>query len=144
MKKAYIVKLIDGDNDTIMKLVDQETWDWIMANKSGQPAETKITKFKFFTTGKISSRWNDTLCPDSIRERIKREQESNDSDFDGVWITQGSWRNDRAILAPVLEDNYSDFSCYYTTTSEVIKMINTAKEKEYDVDMENEYQGVMY
>jgi len=108
MKKAYIVKLIDGDNDTIMKLVDQETWNWINLDKSGQPTPTKVKKFKFFATA-TGGRWDDKLCPDSIRERIKNDTELNNCIFDGVWITEGTWNNDRAILAPALEDNNEDF-----------------------------------
>ena len=137
--KAYIVKLTDADNDTTLKLVDQETWDWINLRISGQPKPKQIKNFLGFTKTQTTNRWDDSLCPPSIRERIKK----NYLDFDGIWISAGSWENDRAIYAPVLEDD-ENFYADYANTKTTFDMLRKAEAKGYEVDLDEEYQGVMY
>jgi len=144
MKIAHIVKLTDNDGDLQFKLVDQDTWNWIIMENSGIPEPTKRIIFSNFFTGKIVSRWEDKLCPDSIRERIKTKYLENYDSFDGVFITYGSWDNDRALLAPPLEDNYDLFCRDYSRTIDIINMIENAKAKGYNVEFEHEYVGLMY
>ena len=141
MKKAYIVKLTDGSNDITVKLIDQETWDWIMLNDPGKPENnTKIIKkFGIFNSEVENSSWDDRLCPDNIRARIYK---INTPYMKEIRLTSGSWDNDRAILAPMLEDDYK-FECR-GSTSELLKLIDLAKTCGYDVDTEDEYIGVMY
>ena len=144
MKRAFIVKLNDIDNDTLLKLVDQQTWDWINLHKSGKPEE-KIGFFK-----KPIVQWDDLLCPKEIRDRIEKNYFKSglgslekESAFKGVLITIGSWENDRAILAPYLED-CDDFICDGANTKATLDMIEAAKKRGYDVELVNEYTGVMY
>ena len=141
MIKAYIVRLTDGGNDTTIKLVDQETYDWIMLNDPGKPENntTTIKKFGIFNSEVENNTWDDRLCPDNIRARICK---MNGPSFMKVMLTSGSWDNDRAILAPILEDDYK-FECG-GSTSELLKLIALAEKSGYEVDTENEYIGYMY
>lgn len=129
MKKAFIIKLTDGDGDLTFKLVDEETWNWVNNPKFDEP---KI---------KRNGYWDDLLCPSNVRTRIENEHIKYGAKFDGVWI--GSFPdNDRAILAPPLEDN-EKFANPYSTTAIIFKMIKSAENLGYVVDLD-EYSGVMY
>ncbi len=137
MKKAYFVILVDGGGDTTVKLVDQETWDWINNPDKGRE-ETFQEKTAFFSRKKQPpTRWDDNICPESIRNRIEKERGTPD-----VFLTQGSWKNDRVILAPHLED---DIEFYRGgSTKERFEMFNEAEKRGYEVDLDNEYEGGMY
>jgi len=142
MKKAYIVKLTDGGNDTTIKLVDQETWDWINLNDPGKPKNnTKVVKkFGMFSKNVEENRWDDQLCPDNIRNRINKMCNYNDNK---IMLSAGSWDNDRAILAPILEDDYKYEISFYRT-KDLLNLIKLATDNGYDVDEDEEYDGYMY
>jgi len=142
MKKAYIVKLIDADGDTLYKLVDQETWDWIYSDV--EKPEPKIKSFLGFSRTHDVGSWDDKSCPQSIRDRIEKNCDLNSCDFDGVEITAGSPYNDRAIQAPVLDDNYDDYEAWYAKTKDITRILKNARSNDYQVDIDNEYEGVMY
>lgn len=136
MKKAYIVKLSDMDNDILTKFVDQETWDWVNLRDSGRPNSKTYS-------------WEDTLCPSSVVESIRKYRLLNDPDPDPedgddikVFISSGSWENDRAIMAPPLGGTL-DFE-FYGNTKTLLKKIKEAKSMGYEVDLENEYSGLIY
>ena len=142
MKKAYIVKLIDADEDLLFKLVDQETWDWI--HSSVKKPEPKIKSFLGFSSAHDVSSWDDKSCPQSIRDRIEKYSEENNLDFDGVEISAGSPYNDRAIQAPTLEDDYDNYEAWYAKTKDITRIIKNARANGYDVHIDYEYEGVMY
>ena len=143
MKKAYIVKLIDADSDTLFKLVDQETWDWIHSDFE-KPEPKKVKNFIGFTHNQEINSWDDTSCPQSIRDRIEKNCEKDNLDFDGVEISDGSPYNDRAIQAPTLEDNSDDYEKWYAKRKDITRIIKNARANGYQVDINNEFEGVMH
>jgi len=142
MKKAYIVKLIDAEGDITFKLVDQETWDWIHSDV--EKPEPKIKSFLGFSSTHDVGSWNDKSCPQSIRDRIEKNCEKDIIDFDGVEISAGSPYNDRAIQAPILEDDCDNYEAWYAKTKDITRIIKNARANGYKVDINNEYEGVMY
>ena len=81
-REVYIIHL-DGE-DTYVKLVDKETFDWLSSDP-GRPE------------GKSS--WVDPNVPPAVLARIKKVH------GDEVRITSGSWENDRAIFAEAVYGN---------------------------------------
>lgn len=145
MKKAYIVKLKDADNRAYhltYKLVDQETWDWIMNPSTGEPKNKNKSNI-------FNEMWDDPFCPDSIRDRIgdKTDFRLNPKEvLISGFIENGHLNvsNDRAVLAPPLEDDYDVFEHYYATSKIIKEMLKIAKQRGYDVDLNNQYLGIMY
>ena len=144
-KKAYLVKLVDMDDGPTVKVVDQEVWDWINLRSNGRDPKSKKSSFE------------DTLCTDAIKEKIRKFQESEHDEFEsrfnptnpspfkfrGVFLSVGSWENDRAIFAPPL-DNNSDFNCVGNTTKHTLELIKKLESMGYELDLENEYNGLIY
>ena len=86
---------------------------------------------------------------DEIRDRIESNNKRNDSNYDEndfmlnpkEVLIQGD--NDRAIFAPPLEDDPT-FEQWYAKSKTIREMLKIAKQRGYDVDIDNEYNGVMY
>ena len=106
--------------------------------------EPKIKSFLGFSSAHDVSSWDDKSCPQSIRDRIEKYSEENNLDFDGVEISAGSPYNDRAIQAPTLEDDYDNYEAWYAKTKDITRIIKNARANGYKVDINNEYEGVMY
>jgi hypothetical protein len=148
MNKVYLVKLVDQDNDIITKVVDQETWDWINLRDSGRKP--------FSGLGKGESYYKDILCPESVEEKIKMYEETeqrmmektfNQSPqpfvFEGVFLSIGSFENDRAMKAPPLDGN-PKFSDVGSTTKHTLNLIKTLENLGYELDLDHEYSGLIY
>ena len=120
--KVYLV-ILSGGGDTYIKVVDQETFDWICSDDMGLPENYDPMN---------GGSWEDQLVPVSQVAKMKMEQE--EYECYPLTITRGSWDNDRAIAA-CPADEYDS----YDTVTEATKAI----QKHGDV-LEDEYQGCMY
>lgn len=131
--KVYLV-ILEGGGDMYIKVVDQETFDWICSDDMGCPEG-------FDPMEENSYSWNDQLVPASQIAKMQALHKEHfkkgwcfTEEFDGVSLSRGSWDNDRAIHA-VPADGYDD----YTTVKEALQAI-----KKHGDEMEDEYQGCMY
>ena len=129
--KMYLI-ILSGGGDIYIKVVDQETFDWICSDDMGQPAD-----FDDDTS------WVDQIVPAPQLARQKVAWEAYEAKwhihgegavFEGVRLTRGSWDNDRAIAA-LPADGYKT----YQSVTEATRAI----QKHGDV-LEDEYQGYMY
>lgn len=126
--KVYLV-VLSGGGDTYIKIVDEETWNWITSDDMGQaPADED------------ESSWEDQIVPPSQIAKMKANHEKytkkwgvNDQ-FYPLQITSGSWENDRALAAMPADgyDNYDSF-----------KEAMTAIKDNGDI-FEDEYEGYFY
>ena len=127
--KMYLV-ILEGGGDIYIKVVDQETFDWICSDDMGQPADYDD-----------DTSWVDQIVPASQLSKMKADW---DKDVDKPWrikgaefefrISRGSWDNDRAIAA-FPADSYD--------TYDTVRDATRAIQKHGDV-FEDEYQGCMY
>jgi len=117
---VYLVTL-EGGGDRYIKVVDQETYDWITSDDMGRPEGEDN-----------SSSWEDQLVPASQIAKMKKQR---GEDYEPVSITSGSWDNDRAIAA-LSADGYDDD---YDSIKEALRDI-----KKKGDEMEDEYHGCMY
>ncbi len=109
--------VLTGQGDTEIRVVDQETWDWIFG-PSGQPEG--------------ESGWEDPHVP-AYQRRKSREEEGEENDF---YLTSGSWQNDRALHA------YSS-ERYDAETFDGIKDVLKVIKKKGDTIAE-EFHGCIY
>lgn len=119
-QKVYLVTL-EGGGDLYVKVVDQETFDWITSDDPGIP-EAESDDDDGVTL------WEDQTVPPSQVAKLKAI-----GDYP-VEITSGSWENDRAIAAQPA-DGYDT----YDTVAEALKAIRRNK-----AELEDEYHGGMY
>jgi|HubBroStandDraft_3_1064219.scaffolds.fasta_scaffold192108_2 hypothetical protein len=112
---VYIVSL-DGGGDLFVKIVNGETYNWITSDDPGRPAECGDTS------------WEDQLVPRSQIEKLKQGNNYP------LYITSGSWENDRAIHARSA-DGYGD----YDTIRDALRAINNKGDELID-----EYHGCFY
>lgn len=89
--KVYLITLT-GQGDTDVRVVDQETWDWVTSNDPGQ-AHGEAGK----------SGWVDTLVPASQIKKQKADKYGSK-----VHLTSGSWQNDR-MMAAYPADGYENY-----------------------------------
>lgn len=95
MSNLYLI-VTAGQGDIDYKLIDKESWDWIM---SAPPTE-------LYSSSTCSI--DDTSCPAAIRQELYQQEiawdpNSKFEDFE-VTITTGSPENDKALLAPGICD----------------------------------------
>ena len=126
MKNKMYLVILNGGGDNFIKVVDQETFDWICSDDGGFPADYDD-----------DSSWIDQIVPTSQLEKMKAEWNAltpmQPVEFE-FRITSGSWDNDRAIGAKPA-DGYDT----YDTVKEAKKAIKHNGDK-----LEDEYQGDMY
>ena len=116
--KVYLI-VLTGQGDTFIKVVDEETFEWIVSDDLGQPKGEED-----------ASSWEDQLVPASQIEKIKEEE----GEYDPLRITIGSYDNDRALAAKPC----GDYDTYYSI-KEAMKAI-----KSHGDELEDEYQGYIY
>lgn len=129
--KVYIV-LLEGGGDIYIKVVDEETFNWICSDDPGQPADYDD-----------DTSWVDQIVPAAELARQKVAWEEHEAlwhvngkgaKFEGIRLSRGSWENDRAIFAlPAVGYNQ------YDTIKEAMRAI-----KDHGDEFEDEYQGCMY
>lgn len=92
--------VMEGQGDTHVKLVTKTIWDWVHSPETpGRPPG--------------SHGWTDPSTPASVRAVFKGQKpdEREGSEDGHVFITSGSFNNDRALAADgdeVLFDEYAD------------------------------------
>jgi hypothetical protein len=144
---VYLV-ILSGGGDTYIKVVDQETYNWICSDDPGIPPELVDTGEEYEVFGTTYKRgpssWVDQLVPASQIAKMEAEHKkyiakwtignAKSDAFHPLQLSRGSWDNDRAIAA-CPADGYKT----YSTVTEATKAIK----KHGDV-LEDEYQGCMY
>jgi hypothetical protein len=89
--KLYLITLAGG-GDIDLKLVDQETWDWIQNSDTGNADSPDETC------------WTDRACPETVKRRIYEKERTTEPyeewAEENPMLTIGSWQNDRMLLAP--------------------------------------------
>ena len=113
--KLYLISL-SGQGDHQLTLVDEETWNWI---GSAWP-------FKRGSTGGADP---------SIPANVKARLDPIDGD---VYITSGSWENDRAIRAPTALFNGQPTPMFFS-----VKEMNRFV-RDNDIEIVEEYDGCIY
>jgi len=86
-KPKYYLIFLQGQGDTQVKVVDQETWDWIFSGYNPPDPHP----------GKNS--YEDKTCPPAILERYKKAN-GEDAEEPFPCVSVGSTDNDRALYAP--------------------------------------------
>lgn len=131
MRKLYLISL-QGSGYTEVKVVDEETWNWIMSENKGLPHNYDN-----------SGPWKDTIIPESIKLKIWNNLDNSEKlDFKsydefGVYLSRGSWQNDRALIAPAIEvDNKK---LLFFSLKDFVNNIN----KE-NIEILEEYEGYIY
>jgi len=119
--KVFLV-MLEGGGDRYIKIVDEETFNWICSDDEGRPE------------GKEDALcWPDQCVPESQLQKMRTLFDS-DEDFHLPDVTTGSLDNDRAIHAQPA-DGYDE----YDTIKEAMAAI-----KENGDKLEDEYEGYMY
>jgi hypothetical protein len=118
--KLYLLNL-SGGGDTQLTLVDKETWEWI-----GSP----------WPFGANSDGGVDPNTP----TRITTIRETDDPGNGDVFITSGSWENDRALVASLCG---AEFNGQPIETFRTVKALNKFM-KDNDIEIEEEYEGYIY
>jgi hypothetical protein len=108
-KKFYLLNLT-GIKDHALYLITKEMWDWVTSKDMGQRPEDKK-----------KSSWEDTIAP----ERAIKENE------EPIYLTRGSWDNDRALQCPI-EESFSDITS-------LMKYC-----KQHHITIVDEYKGCIY
>lgn len=141
-KNMYVVVLVDGGNDTSVKVIDQETYDWITSTNPGQP--------EGFNPKRDHYSWYDQIVPASQIEKLKKEfpidpsdsenlteeeRKEHPYDYEHPHLTTGSWENDRYIMCQPA-DGYDEI---YNTVREAAKAIRKKGDRFVD-----EIHGAMY
>ena len=114
----YLLVLV-GQSDTIVKLVDQETWDWIHVDPG-------------FTDGVTYETLD--VTPEMEKRILAYFKVDTLEDFS---VTIGSWENDKALFAPpvIIDDVEMEFG-------NMAAAFNTLKDK--GIDILGSYQGHVY
>lgn len=115
--KVYCIDL-EGQGDKEIKLVSKEVFDWINSSNLGRPENCE------------DSGWIDQTAP----QEVKDYQAKNDGK---VYITIGSWGNDRALLANPLVIN--GIEAAFWNTKELVDFC-----KNQDCDIEDSFEGYIY
>lgn len=118
--KMYLI-ILTGQGDTEIKIVDQETWDWITSADNGRNPNLPENTLS----------WDDLLVPQSQLKKILDNSEGYHPH-----LTKGSWENDRAMWA-CNADGYSEG--YYDSVKDAMKAIKKNGHK-----FEDEYYGCIY
>ena len=115
--KVYCVEL-EGQGDKEIKLVSKEIFDWINSRDLGRPV------------GSDKSGWIDQTAPQEVKEYAK-------SNGDEVYITIGSYNNDRCFFAPPLwiDNIEAEFSS-------IMGLVDFCKK--HDCDIEDTFEGCIY
>ena len=126
---AYVVNL-SGQGDTDIKIVDKETFEWIISEDLGRP------------DGKTG--WDDKTCPNSVRKRMWDEMDlSEQKDYGGFegfypYITIGSVHNDRALYAPAMKTIEGNDLSFHDTASYTNYVTRNA------LHVEDSFEGYIY
>ena len=115
--KVYCIEL-EGQGDKEIKLVSKEVFNWINSRNLGRP------------DGCNDSGWIDQIAP----QEVKDYQAKNDGE---VYITIGSYDNDRALLAPPL--TIGEVEAIFFHTRELVDFC-----KSHDCDIIDTFEGCIY
>ena len=122
-KPAYLL-ILTGQGDTEIKVVDEETYNWIVSTELGKSEQDK---------GKLY--WNDISCPPEVRKAIIETEEEGEGFSISIGIN--SYSNDRALFAPCIKVNGNEMRF-----STVVDVYNWAVRNGYTII--DEYQGYIY
>jgi hypothetical protein len=96
MSALYMI-VLEGGGDVIVKLVDQETYDWLDSPRPKMIENSALDK----------------SCPEAVRQRAYQEYVAAESHwpdeqvkpYEEYWpyVTSGSCENDRALWVPASE-----------------------------------------
>ncbi len=117
---VYLI-VLEGGGDVDIKVVDQETYDWITSDDLGQPPGSEE-----------ETMWEDQSVPASQLAKMKSKEGEH---YQPPMITSGSWDNDRAIHCCAADG----YDTEYDSIKEALKDIR----KKGD-EMEDEYHGGIY
>jgi hypothetical protein len=117
--KVYLIILTD-QGDTKIKVVDQETWDWINSDDLGRHPNLEG-----------ASSWTDLLVPQSQLKKIL-----DDNNGYHPHLTIGSWQNDRAMWS-CNADGYVEG--YYGSVEDAMEAI-----EKNGHELTDEYHGSIY
>lgn len=106
---AYLLVIYSGGSKQV-RVIDKETWLWLNNPDRGFPDE--------LAAGEDENRWNDRVCPLSIRKRIWEEhtpllERGKDSEIYKdypVYLTAQDWQGDRAVIAPRTGGSFSSIN----------------------------------
>ncbi|MGX1266718.1 hypothetical protein RKD55_004662 [Rossellomorea marisflavi] len=127
--QAYVITLI-GQGDTDVKIVDQETYEWIVSADLGRKGN--------------ESGWQDKTCPLTVRKAVWDEMSLREQKHYGQMsnfypdITIGSPNNDRALFVCALKDksgkelSFWDIEAYTTYIAK------------HNVEILDSYEGYIY
>lgn len=119
MANVYLL-LLEGQGDLVVTVVDKETFDWVTSDDLGRRPED---------AGR--THWDDQLVPASQIAKMKADEGEA---YQPVWITIGSWDNDRALAAKPA-DGYKQ----YSRVTDAMKAIKKRGDKLVD-----EFAGCIY
>lgn len=87
--------VLSGQGDTDVKPVDEEAYNWITSEDLGRP-ET-------FEEDEDEHGWYDRIVPASQLELLQKDADKFGGEVERVYITIGSYDNDRALFAKPVE-----------------------------------------
>jgi hypothetical protein len=111
--------VLAGQGDIMVKVVSEETFAWL----SSAP---------HFGGDDNSALEEEGQVPERQLEKLRDE----DDDFDGVYITSGSWENDRALSA------VSDVEGYKSSYLDLTEALKAVKDR--DDTVVDTYEGMIY
>ena len=118
MTKLYMLTL-SGQGDTHVKLIDEESWNWIDSAE-----KLKFEKGKF--SGYLP-------FPPAIRARL----DTPDDYPNGAYITSGSAYNDAALQCPAVEINGEEADFFQL--KDAMTFI-----RKHDVEIVDSFEGCIY
>ena len=132
MNGVYML-VLTGQGDTDVKLVNKETWDWVMNADLGQSPDDRG-----------ESEWNDISVPANVKKAIWDGLSNSEKAWYGhnldnfeVNVTAGSYNNDRALLAPPLK--IDGVSGRFSSLTEAFNWV-----KKHDLNIVGECHGCIY
>lgn len=138
----YIIEL-SGQGDREIKFVSEEAYNWIVDTPSGQPTPREVgpSIFGNSRTESVTS-WDDPHVPESVENDIIVWYQGDT--YDGVWLSSGSWVNDRALAAPPYKGEEKYF-LFNPSEKERFDLITEIKnDSALDINLEDGYQGYIY
>lgn len=127
---AYILSL-EGQGDTHIKIVDKETFDWVISENLGNPNN--------------ESGWEDKTCPPNVRKRAWEDTDASTQSLYGSFenfypdITIGSPHNDRALFAPAVIDENDNKLDFYDDTEAYTNYVT-----EQGIHIQDSFEGCIY
>lgn len=128
VKNVYLVILQDCE-DTYVKIVDKETYDYIH----------KDVAMNLF----VNESYEDKSCPENIRKRAFKfnGQYEHDRSEDNYfpYLDSGSYENDKADFVTGLIDEKTDKELRFDSVGDALKYI-----KENNMNVIDTYEGMIY